>query len=150
MVGKATPDRGGPRKAPMEWTPKSGEQERHKVTVITVGSKYEVYVRSPAPSHMQTLNNPFELLQIEWEVNIIVKKSSCVLSSCVVYDCVCYHCVGMYPVYICIWEYNINPSGLFNGKSCLYSYIIYMIYKRVVCKYNYFKSSQHSFVSVQF
>ena len=39
------------------------EQERHNVTVITVGSKYEVYVRSPAPSHMQTLNNPFEPLQ---------------------------------------------------------------------------------------
>ena len=33
---------------------------RHNVTVITVGSKYEVYVRSPAPSHMQTFNNPFE------------------------------------------------------------------------------------------
>ena len=63
VVGKATPDRGGPRKAPMELTPTSGEQERHNVTVITVGSKYEVYVRSPAPSHMQTLNNPFEPLQ---------------------------------------------------------------------------------------
>ena len=39
------------------------EQERHNVTVITVGSNYEVYVRSPAPSHMQPLNNPFEPLQ---------------------------------------------------------------------------------------
>ncbi len=28
-----------------------------------MGSKYEVYVRSPAPSHMQTFNNPFEPLQ---------------------------------------------------------------------------------------
>ena len=63
VVGKATPDRGGPREAPMEWTPATGEQERHNVTVITVGSKYEVNVRSPAPSHMQTLNNPFEPLQ---------------------------------------------------------------------------------------
>ena len=36
---------------------------RHNVTVITVGSKYEVYVQSPAPSHMQPLNNPFEPLQ---------------------------------------------------------------------------------------
>ena len=53
----------GPSETPMEWTPASGEQERHNVTVITVGSKYEVYVRSPAPSHMQTLNNPFEPLQ---------------------------------------------------------------------------------------
>ena len=65
VVGKATPNRGGPRKAPMELTPTSGEQERHNVTVITVGSKYEVYVRSLAPSHMQTLNNPFEPLQIK-------------------------------------------------------------------------------------
>ena len=47
-----------PRKPPMEWTPTSGEQERHNVTVITVGSKYEVYVRSPAPSHRQ----PFRTL----------------------------------------------------------------------------------------
>ena len=65
---EATPDRGGPRTAPMEWTPRPlvehlREQERHNVTVITVGSKYEVYVRSPVPSHMQTLNNPFEPLQ---------------------------------------------------------------------------------------
>ena len=27
VVGKATPDRGGPRKASMEWTPTSGEQD---------------------------------------------------------------------------------------------------------------------------
>ena len=39
------------------------EQERHNVTVITVGSKYCSYVRSPTPSHMQPLNNPFEPLQ---------------------------------------------------------------------------------------
>ena len=47
---------------------------RHNVTVITVGSKYEVYVRSPASSHMQT----FRTLAIKWEVNMFVKKSSCV------------------------------------------------------------------------
>ena len=52
-----------PSGTPMEWTPASGEQERHNVTVITVGSKYCSYVRSPAPSHMQTLNNPFKTLQ---------------------------------------------------------------------------------------
>ena len=50
---------------PMEWTPASGEQERHNVTVITVESKYCSYVRSPAPSHMQPLNNPFKPLQIK-------------------------------------------------------------------------------------
>ncbi len=58
VVGKATPDRGVPRNALMEWTPRPlvehlREQERHNMMVITVGSKYEVYVRSPAPSHMQ-------------------------------------------------------------------------------------------------
>ena len=68
VVGKATPDRGGPRKPPIEWTPRPlvehlREQERHNATVITVGSKYEVYVQSPASSHMQPFNNPFEPLQ---------------------------------------------------------------------------------------
>ena len=62
------PSEGALGKAPMEWTPRPlvehlRKQERHDVTVITVGSKYEVYVRSPAPSHMQTLNNPFKPLQ---------------------------------------------------------------------------------------
>ena len=40
---------------------------RHNVTVITVGSKYEVYVWSPAFSHMQTLKQPFQTLAIKWE-----------------------------------------------------------------------------------
>ena len=55
----------GPSETLMAWTPASGEQERHNVTVITGGSKYEVYVQSPTPSHMQTLNNPFETLEIK-------------------------------------------------------------------------------------
>ena len=93
----------------MEWTPRPlvehlREQERHNVTVITVGSKYEVYVRSPASSHMQTLNQPFQTLAIKWEVNIFLNKSSCVL-----YSCVCYHCVGMYPVYICMQQEDFIP-----------------------------------------
>ena len=79
---------------------------RDNVTVITVGSKYEVYVRSPASSHMQT----FRTLAIKWEVNMLLKKSSCVLSSCVCrLSCVCYHCVGMYPVYICMQQKDLCP-----------------------------------------
>ena len=64
------------------------EQERHNVTVITVGSKYFNYFRTPTPTPTatQTLNNPFEPLQIKWEVYILLKKSSCV--------CL-YHCVVM-------------------------------------------------------
>ena len=68
----------GPSGTPIEWTPASGEQERHNVTVITVGSKYCSYIRSSAPSHMQTLEQPFRTLAIKWEVNILLKKSSCV------------------------------------------------------------------------
>ena len=68
------------------------------LTAITLGSKYFNCVRSPAPSHMQTLSNPFRTLAIKWEVNIFIKKSSCVFIIASVY-----HCVGMYPVYIYVY-----------------------------------------------
>ena len=68
--GRPQPTEGAIGKAPMEWTPRPlvehlREQERHNVTVITVGSKYEVYVRSLASSHMQTLKQPFQTLAIK-------------------------------------------------------------------------------------
>ena len=68
--GRPHPTEGALGKAPMEWTPRPlvehlREQERHNVTVITVGSKYEVYARSPASSHMQTLKQPFQTLAIK-------------------------------------------------------------------------------------
>ena len=69
-----TRPKGALGKPPMEWTPTSREQERHNVTVITVGSKYKIYVRSPASSHMQTLSNPYNKLRGK----ILLKKSSCV------------------------------------------------------------------------
>ena len=125
------PTEGALGKAPMEWTPRPlvehlREQERHNVTVITVGSKYEVYVRSPAPSHMQTLRNPFQTLQIKWEVNIIAKKSSCVFplasSFLRLHSCVFLHAslslcrCELFYIYMCIYVdvnlhmrlYNIN------------------------------------------
>ena len=72
------------------------------LTAITSGSKYFSYVRSPAPSYMQTLSNPFRTLAIKWEVNIFIKKFSCV-----VYYCVwLIYCVSMYPAWTCIWECN--------------------------------------------
>ena len=47
---------------PMEWTPASGERERHNVTVITVGSKYySLYSVSSSLSHA-TLEQPFRNL----------------------------------------------------------------------------------------
>ena len=56
-----TPDRESPRPLVEHLR----EQERHNVTVITVGSKYEVYVRSPGLSHMQTLEQPFRTFAIK-------------------------------------------------------------------------------------
>ena len=82
----------------MHWTPTSGEQERHNVTVITVGSKYEVYVRSPASSHMQTLKQPFLEACSKVRGKYIWKEVFLRLPWCVVY-----HCVSIYPVYICVF-----------------------------------------------
>ena len=52
----------GPSGTPMEWTPASGEQERHNVTVITVGSKnYSLCSVSSSLTHA-TLEQPFRTL----------------------------------------------------------------------------------------
>ena len=49
---------------PAEWTPASGEQERHNVDGHKSGGQnIEVHVRSPAPSHSKTPHNLFEHLQ---------------------------------------------------------------------------------------
>ena len=63
---------------PMEWTPALGEQERHNVTVITVGSRYYSLCSVSSSLSHATLEKPFRTLAIKWEVNIFVKKSSCV------------------------------------------------------------------------
>ena len=42
--------------------------------------------------------------------------------------------------------WHINPCELFNAKSWLYLYIIYVICKGIVCK-QYFETNQSSFVS---
>ena len=89
VVGKATPSRRGSREQWLNWGPEENEKDTTLPT-MTLGSKYFSYVWSPAPSHTQTLNNPFEPLQIKWEVNIFIKKSSCVFIIASVY-----HCVGM-------------------------------------------------------
>ena len=72
------------------------------MTVITVGSKYEVYVRSPSPSHRQTLKQPFQTLQIKWEVNIIVKKSSCVFFHASFSPCV-FLCASVFTIIESLW-----------------------------------------------
>ena len=60
----------------------SGERERHNVDGHKSGGQnITVSVRSPTPSHTQTLSNPFRTLAIKWEVHIFIKKSSCVCYS---------------------------------------------------------------------
>ena len=55
---------------PMEWTPASGEQERHNVT----GSRnYSLCLISSSLSHA-TLEQPFRTLAIKWEVKYICKE----------------------------------------------------------------------------
>ena len=58
------------------------------LTVITFGSKYFSYVRSPAPSHTQTLSNPFRNLTNKVRGKIFYKEVFLRLSVCVVYYCV--------------------------------------------------------------
>ena len=126
----------------MELTPTSGEQERHNMTVITVGSKYEVYVRSPAPSHMQTFNNPFRTLTNKVRGKILLKKSSCVFLpafsflrfyhalfntaslSCVLHSCVILHesiflrasvFTIIESVWYGKWVYNKKSGNLLNA-----------------------------------
>ena len=77
VVGKATTGWRGSQEPWLNWGPEENEKDTTLPT-ITLGSKYFSYVRSPAPSHMQTLSNPFRKLAIKWEVNIFIKKSSCV------------------------------------------------------------------------
>ena len=53
------------------------------------GQNITVYIWSSAPSHTQTLSNPFRTLAIKWEVVIFVKNSSCVFiiaSVCILHD----------------------------------------------------------------
>ena len=94
VVGKATSGRRGPW-ALMSWGPEkmlircskesqhpaewalglqlssSLEQERHNVTVITVGSKYYSLCSVSSSLSHANLEQPFRTLAIKWEVNII-------------------------------------------------------------------------------
>ena len=89
------------------------------LTTITSGSKYFSNVRSPAPSHTQTLSNPFRNLTNKVRSKLFYKEVFLRLSVCVVYYCVfiiVYYCVVVMLhehvyVYISIfimWVYNIN------------------------------------------
>ena len=73
---------------PAEWPPGlrlscPGERERHNADGHNFGVKIS-YVRSPAPSHIQTLSNPFRTLAIKLEVNIVKEVCVRLFNYCVV------------------------------------------------------------------
>ena len=103
VVGKATPDRGVPRKSPDGVDPKTSgwaSKRTRKTQRDGHNSGVKIWSLRSVSSTLShaTLHQPFRTLAIKWEVNIIVKKSSCVFLpaslSCVVYSCVClWYCV---------------------------------------------------------
>ena len=110
----------------MEWTPRPlvehlREQERHNVTVITVGSKYEVYVRSPASSHMQTLKQPFQTLAIKWVVNIFLKKSFLRL----------YHAFSFLRLYRCV-AVDDNITLQYTGIYGSFDNIVFLVLGKIM------------------
>ena len=71
---------------PAEWASGWAALENEKDTTLTVkewGSKCCSYVRSPAPSHTQTLSNPFQTFKIK-ERYILLKEDFLRLYYCVV------------------------------------------------------------------
>ena len=86
----------GPSETLVEWTPASGEQERHNVTVITVGSRnYSLCSVSSSLSHA-TLEQPFQTLAMKWEVKYICKEVFLRLPSCVLIMVSLWCCMNMY------------------------------------------------------
>ena len=69
-----------------------------------MGSKYEVYVRYSASSHMQTFEQPFRTLAIKWEVNIckevFLRRFFLCLPSCV---------FTVVSLWCCRWLSNLTP-----------------------------------------
>ena len=97
VVRKATPGRRGSREPWLNWRPEENEKDT-TLPIITLGSKHFSYVLFPARSHMQTLSNPFRTLAIKWELNIFIKKSSCV--------CLCHCVLIIVSLWCCRWRYN--------------------------------------------
>ena len=97
------------------------ERVRHKVTVITVGSRYySLYSISSSLSHA-TLEQPFRTLAIKWEVNIFIKKSFLRLPSCVFVIASVFIIVSLW---YSTWEYNIYRKLLTTKSNLLFEKIL--------------------------
>ena len=104
MVGKATPDRGGPRKSPDGVDPKTSgwaSKRTRKTQRDSHNSGVKIWSLCSVSSTLShaNLEQPFRTLAIKWEVYILLKKSSCVLYSCV--------CLIIESLSYGKWVYNI-------------------------------------------
>ena len=98
----------GPSGTPIEWTPASGEQERHNVTAITVGSRYYSLCSVSSSLSHATLEQPFRTLTNKVRGKYFVKE---VIHASVV------HCVGMYPAYICTFLHESADDNITHCHS---------------------------------
>ena len=73
-----------PSGTPMEWTPASGEQERHNVTVITVGSRYYSLCSVSSSLSHAALEQPFRTLTNKVRGIYYCKEVSLHLYYCIV------------------------------------------------------------------
>ena len=83
VVGKATPDRGGPRKSPDGVDPKTSgwaSKRTRKTQRDSHNSGVKIWSLCSVSSTLSHANieQPFRTLQINREVKILLKKSSCV------------------------------------------------------------------------
>ena len=93
----------GPSGTPMEWTPGSREQEKHNVTVITVGSRYYSLCSVSSSLSHATLEQPFWKLTNKVRGKILLKKSSCVFLHASVFVVVSWIILHIY-VHVCRCE----------------------------------------------
>ena len=108
----------------MEWTLALGEQERHNVTVIKVGSNcYSLCSISSSLSHAK-LEQPFSNPCNKVRGKYFIKKSSCVFpraSVCILHEYVYVHIIiYMYiSAWISRWQYNIVNDWKETGMDVL-------------------------------
>ena len=155
MVGKATPDRGGPRKSPDGVDPKTSgwaSKRTRKTQRDGHNSGVKIWSLCSVSSTLShaNLEQPFQTLAIKREVTIIVKKSSCVVCSCIYLSaCVCLCCCVVVMLhehvndYITVWcDLGLNP-GLLDHWQTLYplgqwAYIYIYIYICVILTFKLF------------
>ena len=108
MVRKATPDRGGPRKTPDGVDPNIKRTRKTQRDGHNSGVKiWSLCSVSSTLSHAN-LEQPFRTLAIKWEVNIFVKKSSCVFLPALSFMHLSLLLCRCDAAWTCKWLYNIS------------------------------------------